>query len=175
MNACGNSAWALSGPVILTCVVCLGVLLLARWVTRQRYFSGRESFIVLHLASLWWMAAASLEMAAQGPQCKVFWATMAWPGILVVPTFWAVFLWQYVNSVRQPLPLRSTLGLSVAPLLIWLMALSRVDVTLAYPMLAIGYVINAFAAQHFLNEPVSMQRWIAIGVIVLGVALLARS
>lgn len=60
-------------------------------------------------------------------------------------------------------------------LLVWLMALSRVDVTLAYPMLAIGYVINAFAAQYLLNEPVSLQRWIAIGVIVFGVALLARS
>lgn len=60
-------------------------------------------------------------------------------------------------------------------LLVWLMALSRVDVTLAYPMLAIGYVINALAAQHFLNEAMSLQRWIAIGVIMLGVALLARS
>ena len=125
MNACGDSGWALNGPVILTSAVCLGVLLLARWVMRQRYFPGRESFIVLHLASLWWMIAASLEMAAQGPQCKVFWATMAWPGILMVPTFWAVFLWQYVNSVRQPLPLRSTLGLAVVPVLIWLMALSN--------------------------------------------------
>lgn len=60
-------------------------------------------------------------------------------------------------------------------LLVWLMALSRVDVTLAYPMLAIGYVLNAFAAQYFLNEPVSLQRWVAIGVILIGVALLARS
>ncbi|MFP6850547.1 MAG: histidine kinase N-terminal 7TM domain-containing protein [Pseudomonas sp.] len=125
MNACGNSGWALSAPVILTSLVCLGVLLLARWVMCQRYFPGRESFIVLHLASLWWMIAASLEIAAQGPECKVFWATMAWPGILATPTFWAVFLWQYVNSVRQPLPLRSTLGLAVVPLLIWLMALSN--------------------------------------------------
>ncbi len=60
-------------------------------------------------------------------------------------------------------------------LLIWLMALSRVDVTLAYPMLAIGYVINALAAQYFLQEVVSVQRWVAIGIIILGVALLARS
>lgn len=125
MNACGNSGWALSASVLLTGAVCIGVLLLARWVKRQRYFPGRESFIVLHLASLWWMVAASLEMAAQGPQCKVFWASMAWPGILMTPTFWAVFLWQYVNSVRQPLPLRSTLGLAVVPLLIWLVALSN--------------------------------------------------
>jgi multidrug transporter EmrE-like cation transporter len=60
-------------------------------------------------------------------------------------------------------------------LFIWLVALSRVDVTLAYPMLAIGYIINAFGAQYLLNEPVSIQRWLAIGVIILGVVLLARS
>lgn len=60
-------------------------------------------------------------------------------------------------------------------LLIWLMALSRVDVTLAYPMLAIGYVLNAMAAQHFLGESISLQRWLAIGIIMLGVALLAKS
>ncbi|MDP3814945.1 histidine kinase N-terminal 7TM domain-containing protein [Pseudomonas sp.] len=125
MNACADSAWALSGPVLLTASVCIGVLLLARWVKQQRYFPGRESFIVLHLASLWWMFAASLEMAAQGAECKVFWASMAWPGILAVPTFWAIFLWQYVNSVREPLPVRSSLGLVVVPLLIWLMALSN--------------------------------------------------
>ncbi|NJM33205.1 MAG: EamA family transporter [Limnobacter sp.] len=60
-------------------------------------------------------------------------------------------------------------------LLVWLMALSRTDVSLAYPMLSLGYVFNALAAQHFLGEAVSVQRWIAIGVILLGVALLARS
>lgn len=125
MNACGSSGWALNPPVVLTTMVCFGVIFLARWVLRQRYFPGRESFIVLHMASLWWMAAASLEMAAQGASCKVFWATMAWPGILLMPTFWAVFLWQYVNSVRQPLPLQSTLSLMIMPLLIWLMALTN--------------------------------------------------
>jgi multidrug transporter EmrE-like cation transporter len=60
-------------------------------------------------------------------------------------------------------------------LLVWLMALSRTDVTLAYPMLAIGYVINAIAAQTFLGEIVTPQRWLAIGFILVGVILLARS
>lgn len=125
MSACGGSTWAMSFPVLLTGAVCVGVVLLARWVRRQRSFPGRDSFILLHLGSLWWLAAASLEMAAQAPTCKVFWATMAWPGIIGVPTFWAVFLWQYVNSVRQPLPSRSLLGLTLVPLLVWLMALSN--------------------------------------------------
>ncbi len=125
MNACSNSGWVLSMPVILTGLVCVGVILLARWVTRQRYFPGRDSFILLHIASLWWMFAASVEMATQGASCKMFWASMAWPGIVGVPTFWAVFLWQYVNSERQPLPLRHVLGLSVVPALVWLLALSN--------------------------------------------------
>ncbi|WP_137820515.1 histidine kinase N-terminal 7TM domain-containing protein [Pseudomonas sp. 2FG] len=125
MSACSNSGWALSAPVLLTGVVCIGVILLARWVTRQRYFPGRDSFILLHLASLWWMLAASVEMAAQGASCKMFWASMAWPGIVGAPTFWAVFLWQYVNSERQPLPLRHVLALTVGPALVWLLALSN--------------------------------------------------
>ncbi len=60
-------------------------------------------------------------------------------------------------------------------LLIWLMALSRVEVSLAYPMLALGYVCNAFAAQWLLNEMVSPMRWLGIAIIVLGVIVLSRS
>ncbi|HLD68853.1 MAG TPA: histidine kinase N-terminal 7TM domain-containing protein [Pseudomonas sp.] len=125
MNACSDSGWAVSGPVILTVLVCMGVLLLARWVKRQRYFPGRDSFILLHLTSLWWLCAASLEMAAQAADCKQFWASMAWPGIVGVPTFWAVFLWQYVNSSRQPLPRQHVFGLALVPLLVWLLALGN--------------------------------------------------
>lgn len=125
MSMCAGSGWALSAPVVLTSLICIGVLLLTRWVKQQRYFPGRESFILLHAASLWWMLAAALEMAAQAAECKVFWASMAWPGILSVPAFWSIFLWQYVNSVRQPLPLRHTLGLAVVPVVIWLVALSN--------------------------------------------------
>lgn len=60
-------------------------------------------------------------------------------------------------------------------LLVWLMALSRTDVSLAYPMLSLGYVMNAVAAHYYLGEMVSAQRWVAIGVILIGVILLARS
>lgn len=125
MSPCVDSAWALSAPLVLTAVVGIGVTLLAQWVRRQRHFAGRESFIALHAASVWWMVAASVEMAAQGAPCKVFWASMAWPGILMTPTFWAIFLWQYVSGIRQPLARRHVLGVLVVPALIWMMALSN--------------------------------------------------
>ncbi|MFI8745717.1 histidine kinase N-terminal 7TM domain-containing protein [Pseudomonas sp. NPDC077186] len=125
MQACLASGWSLSPPVLMTLLVCLGVILLAHWVTRQRDFPGRDSFILLHLASLWWMAAAALEMSFFAAECKMFWASMAWPGIVSTPTFWAVFLWQYVNSMRTPLARSSILGLSLVPLLVWALALSN--------------------------------------------------
>ena len=58
---------------------------------------------------------------------------------------------------------------------VWILALSRVDVSIAYPMLSIGYILNAVAASHLFNEPMGLGKIIGIGVIILGVYILARS
>lgn len=58
---------------------------------------------------------------------------------------------------------------------VWIVALSRVDVSIAYPMLSIGYVVNALLAGWLFGEDVNAQRWLGIGVIVVGVVLVARS
>lgn len=63
-------------------------------------------------------------------------------------------------------------GISV---LVWIMALSRVPVSIAYPMLSIGYVVNAFAAWYLFDETLSSGRWLGIGFIMVGVYLLTRS
>jgi multidrug transporter EmrE-like cation transporter len=63
-------------------------------------------------------------------------------------------------------------GISVV---VWILALSRVDVSIAYPMLSIGYVVNAIAAWHLFDEPLGLGRIVGIGIIILGVFVLARS
>ena len=60
-------------------------------------------------------------------------------------------------------------------LVVWIMALSRVPVGLAYPMLSIGYVINAFVAWQWFGEALAAQKLLGIGFIVVGVFLVARS
>ena len=60
-------------------------------------------------------------------------------------------------------------------LVVWIMALSRVPVSIAYPMLSIGYVINAFVAWQWFGETLAAQKLLGIGFIVLGVFLVARS
>ncbi len=68
-------------------------------------------------------------------------------------------------------------GLScyVVSVVVWIMALSRVEVSIAYPMLSVGYVVNAIAAWYLFGESVTPMRLAGIGVIILGVFIVARS
>jgi len=67
------------------------------------------------------------------------------------------------------------LGCYGISLVVWLLALSRVDVGIAYPMLSMGYVVNALAAWAWLGEGLGTNRLTGIGIILLGVYVLARS
>ena len=63
-------------------------------------------------------------------------------------------------------------GLSV---IVWLVGLSRVPVSQAYPLLSLGYVINIGLAWWLLGEVPNVQRVAGIAVIVAGVILVTRS
>jgi multidrug transporter EmrE-like cation transporter len=63
-------------------------------------------------------------------------------------------------------------GLSIV---VWILALSRIDVSIAYPMLSIGYIVNALAAWALLGETLNTHRVVGIGVIIIGVVILTRS
>lgn len=63
-------------------------------------------------------------------------------------------------------------GISVV---VWILALSRVEVSLAYPMLSLGYVVNALAAHWLFGESLNALRLSGIATIIVGVALVARS
>lgn len=63
----------------------------------------------------------------------------------------------------------------VVSVVVWIMALSRVEVSVAYPMLSVGYVVNAIAAWYLFGEAVTPTRLAGIGIIILGVYVVARS
>lgn len=66
-------------------------------------------------------------------------------------------------------------GCYVAGVMVWILALSRVEVSIAYPMVSIGYVFNALAARLLFGEAVSFARLVGIGIIMLGVCIVAAS
>ncbi len=63
----------------------------------------------------------------------------------------------------------------VISVVVWIMALSRVEVSIAYPMLSIGYLVNAIAAWYLFGEAVTIMRMTGIGIIIIGVYIVARS
>jgi uncharacterized membrane protein len=56
----------------------------------------------------------------------------------------------------------------------YLTALSWADLTFVLPATAFGNVIVALLARFWLQEPISMERWIGIALITLGVSFVAQ-
>ncbi len=67
------------------------------------------------------------------------------------------------------------LTLYVISVAVWLLVLSRVEVSYAYPMLSVGYIVNAVAAYYLFDENLSLARVSGIFIIIIGVYLITRS
>ncbi len=57
----------------------------------------------------------------------------------------------------------------------WLAALSRVNLSWAYPMLSLGYILILLFSMLILKETVSPLRWAGVALICSGVILVFRS
>ncbi len=72
-------------------------------------------------------------------------------------------------------PILAGLACYVLSVGVWLVALSRVEVSVAYPMLSLGYVVNAVAAYWLFGEALGPMRCAGIAIILVGVYVVARS
>ncbi|MEJ8820661.1 SMR family transporter [Variovorax humicola] len=84
-------------------------------------------------------------------------------------------LWRTATGLALQPGIVGGLACYAISVVVWIVALSRVEVSVAYPMLSIGYVVNAALAWWLFGEQVTAQRWLGIGVIIIGVVLVARS
>ena len=57
----------------------------------------------------------------------------------------------------------------------WLIVLSRLDLSVAYPFLALNFVLITLASRFILGETVPSLRWLGVLVICAGVLIVARS
>jgi drug/metabolite transporter (DMT)-like permease len=82
--------------------------------------------------------------------------------------------WPYIHAFVNPLVV-----LGVLLLIVWLISqlslLSRVDLSYVLPVTSVSYVLTALMGEFLLHERVSTWRWIGIGLIGLGVSLVART
>jgi multidrug transporter EmrE-like cation transporter len=75
-------------------------------------------------------------------------------------------------KVMGNFPIVTGLVAYVVSVVVWLLVLSRVQVSYAYPMLSIGYILNAAAAFYLFGEDLSMVRVAGIFIIIVGVYMI---
>jgi multidrug transporter EmrE-like cation transporter len=83
--------------------------------------------------------------------------------------------WNAVAQLARTYPLWIGLSFYGVSVVLWLGALSRVPVSVAYPMLSAGYVVNAIAAAFLFGEALSVPKVLGILLIIAGVVVLARA
>jgi multidrug transporter EmrE-like cation transporter len=79
-----------------------------------------------------------------------------------------------VQLVQTP-PLWAGLVCYGVSLVVWLGGLSRAPVSVAYPLLSIGYVVNAVAAYYLFGESLTTAKVLGIGLIIAGIFVLTRA
>jgi multidrug transporter EmrE-like cation transporter len=84
----------------------------------------------------------------------------------LIPTLFRVF-------TQVPILLGFVLVFSAS--IFWLAVISRVQLSYAYPLLALGYVVTALLSRLIFNEAISPTRWAGILIICAGVFLVSKS
>ncbi|MHC6179644.1 SMR family transporter [Clostridium sp. JNZ X4-2] len=59
--------------------------------------------------------------------------------------------------------------------LLWIKVLSKVELSYAYPMVSLGYIITMLFSYFLFKENISFIRILGVGLIILGVVLVSRS
>ena len=122
----------------------------------------KTSSLLLALVSVALNAAAQLALKQGTRQIGLVAADAASGLAVLLRAAFSPFIWAGLGAY----------GVSVA---LWIVVLSRVEVSWAYPMVSLGYVMAAVAAWGLWHEAVAPTRIAGIGVICLGVLLVARS
>ncbi len=84
-------------------------------------------------------------------------------------------VFQYFFKVFTNLHVLVGLSFYFMSSLFWMMVLAKEDLSFAYPLLSMGYVLVLLASVFVFKEDVSLIRWSGALVIIAGVILISRS
>lgn len=81
----------------------------------------------------------------------------------------------FLLRALSDLTVASGVLLYAASALLWILAVSKVDLSYAYPLVASGYVLVFLFSYFIFHEPIPPMRWMGLLLIVAGVILVART
>jgi drug/metabolite transporter (DMT)-like permease len=78
------------------------------------------------------------------------------------------------QAIRSPLVLLGLFLYGVGAIA-WILVLSRVDLSFAYPFLALNFILITISSRVLLSESIPLLRWVGIAVICIGILVVAAS
>jgi len=80
---------------------------------------------------------------------------------------------QYTRVLLNPFIIAGIIGFALS-MLVWLYVLSRLELSVAYPFVALNYVLILFASHFLLKETITPLKIMGVAVVVIGVYLVSR-
>lgn len=85
------------------------------------------------------------------------------------------YLVESIFSILKNIPVMCGIISYGVSFLLWIKVLSKVELSYAYPMVSIGYIITMFFSYFLFKENISVIRLLGVVFIIIGVILVARS
>lgn len=85
------------------------------------------------------------------------------------------YLVQSIFSILRNLPVMCGIVSYGVSFLLWIKVLSKVELSYAYPMVSMGYILIMFFSYFIFKENISFTRLLGVVFIIIGVILVARS
>ncbi|HVL65144.1 MAG TPA: EamA family transporter [Actinomycetota bacterium] len=82
---------------------------------------------------------------------------------------------EYIGRAAREPRLWGGLALFGCSAAFWLVVLSRVPLSLAYPFVGISYIVVVLIARFALHEEVPPLRWVGVALVALGIAVIGAS
>lgn len=125
--------------------------------------------MVRQMMTYWWLIALSISTGVAGQTVIKLGVSQPEAGG-AVSGIWSVF-----NLIFGSPWVLIGLMLYGVGAVAWIAVLSRLDLSLAYPMLALNFVLITLSSRFLLGEIVPTMRWIGVAIICIGIIFVARS
>jgi multidrug transporter EmrE-like cation transporter len=121
------------------------------------------------LMESWWLIAISVVVSVLGQ--TIIKVGVSQPRIVTETAIW---MKPIAMIVQSPLVMFGLVLYAIGALA-WILVLSKMNLSYAYPFLALNFVLITVMGRVVLHEPVPTMRWFGLGFIIIGILIVSRS
>lgn len=84
------------------------------------------------------------------------------------------FTWPYFKTVLTTWQFAASGICALTSVVVWMYVLKKYELSVAYPLLSISYVVGLLSSHFVLHETVPLTRWIGVIIVMVGVYFIVK-